>query len=79
MQAHRRKKIRELRDLVSQGNYPVDPVSVADAVMQRLSGPDLALDYARLLSSADPGPEPARIKGSSFVSTRHARTGELAA
>jgi hypothetical protein len=45
--ANRRTKIRELRELVQRGAYSVDPNAAADAILLRLYGPDLVREYPR--------------------------------
>jgi hypothetical protein len=40
-------KIQELRARLERGEYHVDPGAIADAVIRRAAGLDLAGDYAR--------------------------------
>jgi hypothetical protein len=50
--ANRRTKVRLLRELVEHGAYRVDPDAVADAIVQRVSGVDMAYEYARVTPKA---------------------------
>lgn len=53
MDTYRRIKVRRLRELVERGAYGVDPNAVADAIVQFLSGADLALEYAQSVRQGD--------------------------
>jgi hypothetical protein len=50
VQAYRHRKIAKLRAMVAQGTYVVDSDRVAEAVMRRLSGPELAEEYEQMTS-----------------------------
>ncbi len=60
-------KIQELRTRLERGEYRVDPGAVADAVMRRAAGLDLARDYARLVASTQAGPVRVRRRGRSLT------------
>ncbi len=45
MDAHRDMKIQELQARLARGEYSINPAAVADAVMRRASGLDLACEY----------------------------------
>lgn len=58
MDMYRVTRIQQLRGQLAQGTYRIDTGTVADAVIRRASGLDLAEDYARLTS----GPETTRSR-----------------
>jgi hypothetical protein len=60
--------IQELRERLARGEYRVEPVAVADAVIRRAAGLDLAGDYARLVDSVPSAPVRRRRRGRSPVS-----------
>ena len=59
--------IQELRERLARGEYRVDPSAVADAVIRRAAGLDLAGDYARLVDSVPSPPVRMRRRGRSPV------------
>jgi hypothetical protein len=59
--------IQELRERLARGEYRVDPSAVADAVIRRAAGLDLAGDYARLVDSVPSQPVRMRRRGRSPV------------
>ncbi len=55
MDASRQQTLRELREQIQRGEYAVDSAAVADAIVGRIRGLDLAPEAAGVLSS------PARV------------------
>ena len=51
MNSHRKDDVPQLAALIQHGQYRVEASVVADAIIGRLSGMDMALDYASLVSS----------------------------
>jgi hypothetical protein len=56
MKAHRHPGVRELHSLIAHGQYAVDVGTVADAIIGRVSGLDLARDYPGLYAEPDRHP-----------------------
>jgi len=76
---HREKKLHELRELVERGEYRVDPSAVAEALMQRLSGRDLAREYGQLIARTAVVRRRALITPRTLVTAEAIRTRALAA
>jgi Anti-sigma-28 factor, FlgM len=79
MDAHRELKIKELKAQLDRGDYRVNPGAVAEAVMRRAAGLDLAIEYAAELRDAAPTPKRSQTRLVGLVSARHTRSRTVAA
>ncbi len=79
MDAHREMKIKELRAQLERGEYRVNPGAVAEAVMRRAAGLDLAFEYAAEPRDVAPAPKRSRTRLVGVVSARHTRPRTIAA
>lgn len=78
MDAHRDIKIRELQARLARGDYRINPAAVADAVMRRASGLDLAGEY-ELPTAQAPVHKRTGIRLVGVVSARHTGPSAIAA
>ena len=79
MDAYRELKIKELKAQFERDEYLVNPGAVAEAVLRRAAGVDLAIEYAVAPRDPAPAPKRSRTRLVGLVSARHTRPRPIAA